>query len=821
VSLRTDLARLAALVPSDDLPFSEARGNVKLRAHLARDGVGDLTPDVDLELRTQNLALEPRLAMARDIDGVRVQPAPAWRLEGIDFDVDGTVNGRSGAVSASTQARDSKGTLARLDASSEHFPFADVFHDTGRLMADLQTTAIRLNLAVPERGFGSLPAMLRQHYVTGQIQGNVAMTGTMRAPLVSLDANLTCAGLAGDAITAPLDVNVAAHYDGRRATGSVKARSHDRDLLELDTQLDAVAAEFLDARGTTPAWTGSARAHMDAFPMESIAALDDWQVAGKLSGDFVLEGIHQDAHVEADMSVDGLSVGSIAYKSARAQLNGDGKVIDAALRIDQTDGFGETRAHATASWGAALVPILEPSQPLDATVAAKNLRIAALRPFLAGVVDELDGRLDGTTRIELDPRERTAKLSGALTLTRGTVEASAGGGEIHDITANVTFAPDGTITLRKLVASGMNGKLEAVGTAHLQGTTLKSAHATLTIPGDSAIPLAVGGVELGDFDGRIDVAASSAPGGRAVDVKVEVPKLDVKLTESSTGNPQALGARDSNVRIGAHRGDPVRFVLLQLDPGPKVDASGASKPDSSLVIATHLADVHVVRGTQLKIDLDGDVAVHAGDATSITGQIRLQKGGVLDVQGRAFTVESGTVTFVGDPGNPEIVVRASWTAPDATVVTATFTGPLKTGKVTLSSQPQLPKEEIVQLLLFGSADGTQAQTPASSTPNGAIATAGGEAAQPLNHMLDQIGLGAVSAKIDTSQSANPKPEVEVQIARDISLQVAVVLGQPPPGVNPDHTLLTLDWRFRSMWSLATTVGDAGTTIFDLLWQRRY
>ena len=61
----------------------------------------------------------------------------------------------------------------------------------------------------------------------------------------------------------------------------------------------------------------------------------------------------------------------------------------------------------------------------------------------------------------------------------------------------------------------------------------------------------------------------------------------------------------------------------------------------------------------------------------------------------------------------------------------------------------------------------------------------------------------------------------MQIARDISLQIAVVLGQPPPGVNPDRTLFTLDWRFLSKWSLATTVGDAGTTIFDLLWQRRY
>jgi hypothetical protein len=63
--------------------------------------------------------------------------------------------------------------------------------------------------------------------------------------------------------------------------------------------------------------------------------------------------------------------------------------------------------------------------------------------------------------------------------------------------------------------------------------------------------------------------------------------------------------------------------------------------------------------------------------------------------------------------------------------------------------------------------------------------------------------------------------VELQIARDISFQIAWVLGVPPPGSNPDTTLLTLNWRFLRQWSLVTTVGDAGTSIVDVIWQRRY
>jgi translocation and assembly module TamB len=306
-----------------------------------------------------------------------------------------------------------------------------------------------------------------------------------------------------------------------------------------------------------------------------------------------------------------------------------------------------------------------------------------------------------------------------------------------------------------------------------------------------------------------------------MDVKLEVPQLHVALPEGSSTNAQPLGSMPK-VRIGAHRGNPRTFVLLPLDPAGKTDAS-TSAASTRLTLEVHLADVEVVRGTQLKVDLSGRVNVsEAADASQTTGQIRLKPGGLLDVQGKMFMVQDGTVTLTGsDPSNPEVVVKASWTAPDGTVVYAIFNGPLKTGKVTLSAEPALPQQEIVELLLFGTTGGTQAQTPTGTTADSAIGTAGGEATQPLNHALEQLGLGAVSAKIDSTQPANPRPEVEVQIAKDISIQIAVVLGQPPPGVNPDHTLLTVDWRFLSRWSLASTVGDAGTTIFDLLWQRRY
>jgi translocation and assembly module TamB len=216
--------------------------------------------------------------------------------------------------------------------------------------------------------------------------------------------------------------------------------------------------------------------------------------------------------------------------------------------------------------------------------------------------------------------------------------------------------------------------------------------------------------------------------------------------------------------------------------------------------------------------------VTVADTTHVSGQIQL-RGGVLNLYGKTFDIETGTVTFVGnDASNPQVHVTAGWIASDGTQVKADFIGPLKTGKVTLRSEPPLGRNDIVQLLLFGTTDGEVANATAAAPPGAYSAggVAGNIATQPLNRALDQFGLSAVSAKVDTT-AADAKPTVEVQIAKTLSLELAHVLylGPPPPGTAPDTTLVTLDWRFLKKWSLLATVGNAGSTIVDMVWQYRY
>jgi translocation and assembly module TamB len=335
------------------------------------------------------------------------------------------------------------------------------------------------------------------------------------------------------------------------------------------------------------------------------------------------------------------------------------------------------------------------------------------------------------------------------------------------------------------------------------------------------------GVQVGTFDGQLGVAVDpiAVAGGGGFDVKVDVPQMQLQLPDTASRSVQSLGAIDG-VTIGM-KPPGAAFVPVSLD-GPVQTGKTEGRAKSPLRVTVALgSNVVVRRGTTLQVYLGGSPTITVTDDVHATGQVKLLRG-TLDVQGKTFTIENGTVTFVDDPTNPQVVLTASWPAPDGTTIYADFIGPLKTGKVTLRADPSRPQNEILSLILFGTTDETAQSGGTTAQQSSAVGAAGGAATAPINQalggvnqMLDNFGLaGGISTRVDTSQ-ATPRPEVEIQIARDLSIQVAWVLGVPPPGSNPDSTLFTLDWRFLRSWSLETTVGDAGTSILDLIWTHRY
>jgi autotransporter translocation and assembly factor TamB len=209
----------------------------------------------------------------------------------------------------------------------------------------------------------------------------------------------------------------------------------------------------------------------------------------------------------------------------------------------------------------------------------------------------------------------------------------------------------------------------------------------------------------------------------------------------------------------------------------------------------------------------------SGDELDVRGRIEAKRGH-LDISGKTFDIERGTVSFTGGaPDNPTISAVARYDAPAGYAVYAEHTGTVSQGKLTMRSEPPLNQDEIVTLLLFGSPDGSLGAGSGGSLGT-ALSVAGGTAARGLNRAISNVTDLDVSARVDTSTGA-PRPELVLQLTPRVAAKVTEALGEPVPGQSPDRTFVTLDLRLGSSWSLSTTVGDRGATAFDMIWRHRY
>ena len=817
---QADLAKLLDLLPPNVLPIARASGQMALQGHVERDTESDTTPDIALTLKTSGLVVALQSAPEERRDPALSHPR-AEQVAGLDLKIDATANGTTGFSTLAVGLIDTEGSLASLEAKSASVPYGLLLASGKGVATRMMNTPFTARITIPSRNVAKLPEFMGVGGASGEVEGSIAIEGTCLEPKVN--AQLTANSVKFDAsqITPPFDVRATAKYDGTRADMTLDVGSSAGQLMQAAARVNAKISDLVAPSGQ-PSWDASAKAAFMHFPLESVGPLADRRLHGVVTGRFELSDLHKDPRASADFDIETLRVRKAKYGHGKVTIGFDGHSLDAKLRVEETGGFAAAALKIGVLWGRNVTPSVDPAGSLEASLQTKHFRAVFLAPFVEAAMDEIDGTIDADAHFSSSGGEKP-EMKGSVELKDGLVNLIAIGQELHSVNAKVTLTPDGVLRLEHLSAQGIAGKIMASGEAHLDGTTLVGASAVLNIAKREAMLLNVQGSEVGRVYGQASLKATMSGDHKTMTLNVDVPSLHVELPEASTHAVQDLGEPPPEVHVGVYASTG-RFLVLPIDGATAAAHVATPKAGGGVLkIVAHLGqDVEVRRGTDLKVTLEGTATAQIEQATQVTGQIRLLAG-KLDVQGKSFDIESGTVTFVGDPGNPMISVTAGWTAEDGTHVYADYLGPLKTGKVTLRSEPARPQNEIVALILFGTADGSQATPYATTQPDvGAKAgtAVGGFASAGLSKGLDKLTGMEITAKIDSSQ-ANPRPEVEVQVAKDISLQLAYVLGQPPPGTNLDTLYATIDWRFLRSWSLETTFGNLGSSIADVVWQHRY
>jgi translocation and assembly module TamB len=803
----TGTGPLLTAIPN--FPVEKATGSIELDLSYAREQL-DALPEVALKFRTKNLSIvgrrEAREAIDTSGEAIETEP-PVYK--GIDLDGDLVLAPDTRRATLRVALRDRRGELLHLDAAAGPWKGVTV----AELVREAPDVPLEAHAVAERRRLRQLPEMIRPLSLRGAVAGEARLDGTARNPHLLVDAKAFRLTAATQRIEGrvPPRVDVNALVDVRRTGGRVElgvertgARAGHALVVWKGDALRA-ASDPAAARAITV----RADVTFDKLDLETIPALKNRQLGGILSGHGRVDYSDERRSAEVEILAEKVELG-------QARLD----VIDAKLRLgtDQLTGSIDARGdggslnaklESRARWPARAAPALDGG--VRATLSARRFRLASLWPLVSGTVNELDGRLDAELAATAEGERVTLRGEGRI--REGVVQVPAIGQRFHAIEGKIAVEPS-TIALRDLRARGLTGGLTGEATARIDQTlALQQLDAKIRIEENRKIPITLEGVALGDAYGTVEAKVVNRPDRTLIDIKM--PNFHLEVPDTDRLGVQDLGAAEG-VRIGVRRSD-AKFAALPVQP--LVPQKEDPKP---LEVTIELGrSVSLRQGDLVTAELTGKLVAKVAEETTVTGEIEL-KGGSLDVSGKRFEIERGTVRFAGaDPGNPSIFAVARWDAPAGYAVRARYVGTATDGKLTLSSEPPLQEAEILNLILFGTPEGSGASGGGGmDSTASAVGIAGGTAAKGINRVLHDFTNLDIQARVDTSTGA-ARPELVVPITRRLSARVTRAVGEPTPGASPDRTFLTLELRLKRNWALSALFGDRGASALDLIWRHHY
>jgi translocation and assembly module TamA len=627
--------------------------------------------------------------------------------------------------------------------------------------------------------------------LAGRAQGQVNLTGTLRRP--SPVGNLTLSGVRfarpGMPVMTIPSGQVALQGDVIRTDGITAQVAGGTVVLTGDVPLatilgDARAAEF----GFT---AGEARMQVRWDAIDAQQLLEEMRpdrpsrVTGTLAGRLDLHGsVLSPASLSGDLEVPATTLRiqdlPVEISPLRVQIEG-GQVSSEAVTVNA--GGGVFRATGSAD----LV-----HRTIDAS-GKGMLELRALSPLLE------EASLDGQAEVDLSV---TGPFSSPA--SRGTVEVRDAVLRVREVPQaltgiNGTLTLDGSrITLQNMTGRLGGGELTMTGSAALRGLRAADVDLTLTAR-DAAVRYPIGGIHratsrLSDIKARIDadLKVTGQPGalllGGTIKVKRALYDADIFIGE---------GLFAPTVPPASH--NPSRF-LQSIALNVTVDT------ESPAIVRNNLAQLEATGSWSVRGDLDTPAPF---------GRLELMPGGKATIQGREFTIESGSLTYNGTT-QPDISIRATTEIRNVKVrdrmddvqVAVTVGGTLDVPTVNISSDQGLSQEELVSLIATGST-GTSLSSGGRIVGQQAAALFAERFTRDIAHGLLDLGFDTVDIQPELL-SRETDPGARFTFSKDVTPRIRLVYSF---GLNsPEAQYYQLQYRFRPGRDALVTVRrlDDGT-----------
>ncbi len=325
------------------------------------------------------------------------------------------------------------------------------------------------------------------------------------------------------------------------------------------------------------------------------------------------------------------------------------------------------------------VRLPEEDDPITANINTNGFNLAALNDFLDNEqVSNIEGELNGNVQIKGTVGD--LKTDGKMALKGGSVRLVPAEITIERIRSELLFEPD-QLTLANFTARSGRGRLNAEGRMELEKL----------VPGDMDIRITASNfraVNSSEFNAVINMDVRSRG-------TLTQPKM--------TGDLIFVNGFAELDNFGEKSVENV-----ELD-SPAEDQTSISLYDSLAlemnVTFNRRFFIRNQRFLEMEIELEGelDLVKESGKDLELFGTMNTA-GGYARPLGKRFELQEGSVTFAGEPANPELAVRTRYTPPqtqEEVIIWYIIEGTVENPQFTYASEPEMELENIISYTLFG------------------------------------------------------------------------------------------------------------------------
>lgn len=464
-----------------------------------------------------------------------------------------------------------------------------------------------------------------------------------------------------------------------------------------------------------------------------------------LSPSYAADGV-----IEADARISGTTarpVGKVSLKATGLRARtGPGRAappanITATAELEGTSASIDARVVAGASHLAVTgrAPLSETGQL--GLRAAGLIDLAVADPILTASGRRVQGKV--TLDLTISGTAKAPAVAGTAQLADGEVQDFASGLHLTNMAAQLQ-GNGTTLRIARFTAKAGDGTINLTGTVGVMAPELP---VDLTLTAHDARPLASDQISA-TLDADITIRGQ-AQGQLTVGGNVHIQRAEARVPDRLPTSIAVL---------------PVRVAGTKPPP---------PSPAATSVIALNLtieAPGQVfVRGRGIDCEFAGSMRVTGTTSNPQTiGALHMRRG-TISLAGRTLTFTEGTIAFNGGSlSDPSLHLVATSTT-SAVVATLSIDGTAQAPKITLSSVPALPQDEVLSYLLFGSGTGKLGPLEVAeiATALASLTGTGGAAGDPLNAVRQGLGLDRLS--VGSSAKGSPTLEAGRYVAPGVYL----------------------------------------------------